>query len=257
MSTDREVRAAARAARLGGAAVEAWQGSLLPGALSLRPEARVARTTFTAGRAVREAIGDLVPGVRVVGITKGRFSILDLVEELLRQTGPAALTVSTWTPGAAEMERVFALLGTGLVTGFRLLVDRSFPGRKPHYAARVAALFGAGAVRLTRTHAKFALVSSGAWRITVRTSMNFNANPRLEQFDLDDDDAIFTFFDGVVAELERHVPAGVDADEREVEDGFRALGRRGDEAVSREAPASVVTAEELEGLLRGRRWTGG
>jgi hypothetical protein len=63
---------------------------------------------------------------------------------------------------------------------------------------------------MTRTHAKFALVSGNDWNISIRTSMNFNANPRFEQFDLDDNPQIFEFFYGLVDSLFTLVPMGLD-----------------------------------------------
>lgn len=149
------------------------------------------------------------PGGRIVGVTKGQFSLLDLVDAVLRRIGPASVTVSTWTPGRAEMESVCALLEAGRVTRFRLLVDRSFPTRHSQYVARVREILPDSDIRMTRTHAKFALISGGEWRVCIRTSMNFNANPRFEQFDLDDDPEIFEFFDGIVDELFESVPEGL------------------------------------------------
>ncbi len=41
--------------------------------------------------------------------------------------------------------------------------------------------------RLTKTHAKFVTLSAGDWRITIRSSGNYNQSPRLENTDIDDD----------------------------------------------------------------------
>jgi hypothetical protein len=70
--------------------------------------------------------------------------------------------------------------------------------------------FGPEAIRMTRTHAKFGLIGAGDWRISIRTSMNLNPNPRCEQFELDDDAAIYRFFEEYVSELMVAVPAGLD-----------------------------------------------
>lgn len=189
---------------------------------ALRPDARTARVLRSRSTAAA-TLGELTAGCRVVGVTRGQFSLLDLIEACLVKTGPAEVLVSTWTPGIAEMERVLRLLETGLVSGFQLLVDRSFPGRHPKYVARVTEICGLGAIRKTRTHAKFALIHSGGYWITIRTSMNFNTNPRLEQFDLDDDPAIYELFAGVAQELFEDVGPGLAAPEVEVQRGFRNL----------------------------------
>ena len=187
--------------------------------------------TRVATSVVRESLGIIGPGCRVVGVTKGLFSLLDLIEEVLHQCGSASVTVSTWTPGIAEMERVFQLLRTEMVTDFRLLVDRSFVGRHPKYAVRITDMFGADAIRQTRTHMKVALIRNDAVTIAIRTSMNFNTNPRLEQYDLDDDQAIYDLFDGVITELAEMVPPGLYASRSDINSGFERVLARTDEGL--------------------------
>ena len=115
------------------------------------------------------------------------------------------------------------MLQSGRVSGFRLLVDRSFPGRHPEYIARITKICGPESIWMTRTHAKFALIAADDYRITIRTSMNFNVNPRLEQFDLDDNPEIYALFDGVVSDLTSLVPSGLYASVAEVAHGTRHL----------------------------------
>lgn len=158
-----------------------------------RPAA--ARRVVTSPAASADAcIGALVPGVAITGLTMGQFSLLDLVEAVLRQTGPSEVVVSTWTTGIRDAERAAWLLEHGAIRSFALLTDRSFPGRQPAYCRALVARFGESAIRATRTHAKFALIRNGAWNICIRSSMNLNANPRFEQFDLDDSAALCAYF---------------------------------------------------------------
>lgn len=165
-----------------------------------------------ATEAAAEAVGQLRPGMRVIGLTKGQFSMLDLLTALLAQTGPADVTVSTWTIAKGDADRVATFLANGAVRSFRLVIDRSFPTRYPQYCGTLLAHFGAGAIRMMRTHAKFALLSNDRWALTCRASFNLNPNPRCEQFDLDDSREIHDFFDAYVSELEAVVPAGLDVD---------------------------------------------
>jgi hypothetical protein len=212
--------------------------------LSTHPEPRVPFCTRIASSVVRDSLGVIGPGCRVVGVTKGLFSLLDLIEEVLHQCGPSAVTVSTWTPGMGEMERVLQLLRGGMVTEFRLLVDRSFVGRHPQYARRISDMFGDEAIRQTRTHMKVALVRNERIAIAIRTSMNFNTNPRLEQYDLDDDVAIYDLFAGVIGELTEAVPPGLYASAKDINAGFEKV--------------LAVTAEELQGVgdwFKRNRWT--
>ncbi len=170
-----------------------------------------------------ECIGPLERGMRVIGLTKGQFSLLDMVQAVQAQTGPADVTVSTWTIAESDSKRVAEFLAGGAFRSFTLVIDRSFPSRYPQYCAGVLEIFGAEAIRMTRTHAKFALIGNDDWRISVRTSMNLNPNPRCEQFELDDDPEIYRFFEEYVGELMVAVPAGLDVDGGTLHAEFKAI----------------------------------
>lgn len=172
-----------------------------------------------------ETIGELEPGCRIVGMTKGQFSLLDLIRAVLASTGPAHLIVSTWTAGIRDAENAGMLIERGELLGLKLLCDRSFPRRQPRYCARILEIFGPDSIRMTRTHAKFALLHNDDWHVVIRSSMNLNRNPRFEQFDLDDDAELYEFFERHWLELEYEMVAGLDATTRECDQVFaRALG---------------------------------
>lgn len=49
----------------------------------------------------REVFSRLTPGAEIVVLTHGQFSLLDALEVLLDTTGPASVTVSTWSAAGA------------------------------------------------------------------------------------------------------------------------------------------------------------
>lgn len=151
-----------------------------------------------------QSLGPLTPGMEIYCLTFGQFSLIDVVEHLVRSAGPCDVVVSTWTAATADAERAARLLEDGNIRRFRLLVDRSFVARQRAYCRRVVELFGAEAIRTTRTHAKFAVITNDDWALTVRTSMNLNHNPRLESVEVSDDPALAAFMldvcDGIWAE---------------------------------------------------------
>lgn len=195
----------------------------------------------------REAIGELRPGMRVIGLTKGQFSMLDMIAGLLEQTGPADVTVSTWTIAKSDADRLAVFLTSGMIRSFRLVIDRSFPTRYPEYCQTVIGHFGEGAIRMMRTHAKFAMVGNADWRLTCRASFNLNPNPRCEQFDLDDSPQIYGFFDGYVRELEAAVPAGLDVDGGVLHARFKELFE-----TAHEREAATVRAQDWNRRMGGR-----
>jgi len=214
---------------------------------AIRAEARSPDFRFAGVQSAGECIGTLEPGCRVIGLTKGQFSLLDLLRAILAQTGPAHVTLATWTVGIRDAENAAWLLSKGDLLSFRLLTDRSFVVRKPKYAARLQEVFGQDAIRATRVHAKFALVRNDAWDVCVRSSMNLNRNRRWEQFDLDDDAAICDHFHRLVAEMERLMVPGTRPTHQEVTAAFDAAL----EPAAGDGTAALVDAlTDIEHLAR-------
>ena len=127
-----------------------------------------------------DAIGKLVPGIERYFVTKGQFSLIDVIRRVLDQTGPADVVVSTWTSAGADIAEAFDLLDDGRIRSIRFLVDHFFQRRKPQFCGQIRKLFGDEAIRVTRNHAKLVVVTNDDWKISILTSMNLNTNPRLE-----------------------------------------------------------------------------
>lgn len=150
---------------------------------------RTVRRTINAATAA-EAVGPITPGMEVYGLSKGQFSLIELIDHVLAATGPADLVVSTWTAAGADLAHAQGLLTSGLVRTARWLVDFSFPSRQPGYCGQLRTRFGDDAIRCTANHAKFVLVTNEAWTVVIRTSMNLNLNRRLESYEISDDPAL-------------------------------------------------------------------
>jgi hypothetical protein len=180
--------------------VEHWQHATST-TLRDKPKAEKILEVFAvqAGRVV----ADLEPGGRIVGISAGQFSMLDLIMACLDKTGPADLMVATWMTGAREIETGGWLLTEERIRSLRLIVDSKFATLRPAYAARMMELYGANVILPARIHAKFCTIRNEDWSICIRASMNFNTNNQLEQFDIDDHPGICDLFDGVAKEIGR------------------------------------------------------
>ena len=163
------------------------------------PVKRVVRECFSG--VARDAIGELQPGAEIFGLTKGQFSLIDLVTELLRQTGPAHVTIATWTAAHSAIRSAFEFIRDGRILSLRWVVDRSFGSRQPEYCQALIESFGPECIRITRTHAKFVVIRNEEWDLAVRTSMNLNHNPRLEDFEISDDPVLADYLDPVTAEI--------------------------------------------------------
>jgi hypothetical protein len=166
---------------------------------------------------VAEAVGPIERHCEIFGVTKGQFSLVDLLLHLLEGTGPADVVISTWTAAGADIEHAFKLLASGAIRSLRFIVDFSFPSRQPAYSAALRERFGDGAIRVCKNHCKFVLIRNERWNLTVRTSMNLNENRRLENFEISDDAALAGYLTAVVADLFEFQAAGEGFEKRPYE----------------------------------------
>ena len=156
----------------------------------------------------RDALADFGRGRETYCLTFGQFSLMDAVEAVLEKTGPADVALSTWTAGSADLSRSAEHLHDGRIRSLRMVVDCSFGQRQPGYLAQVRELFGDDAIRSTRTHAKFVVITNAEWSVAIRTSMNLNENPRLESIEVSDDPELASFLLGIVDEIFAEERAG-------------------------------------------------
>lgn len=161
---------------------------------------------------------------RIVGLTKGQFSLVHLIRSLLQKIGPSHLVLSTWSAGVYDGAELNRLKEDGAVLSALIVTDRSYSTRQKNYAVGIEEAFGKDNIRTTNTHAKFVLLWNDAgWRVTIRSSMNLNENKRCENFDVDDDPDIFTFFKGFVNDIFDKMPSGFTESRSVVDPGFEAL----------------------------------
>ena len=77
------------------------------------------RRIQSAAEAVAELERD---GMELFGLTKGQFSLTDMIEAILEKTGPADLSISTWTAANGDVTRMLELLNSGAIRSCRWLV---------------------------------------------------------------------------------------------------------------------------------------
>ena len=147
---------------------------------------------ITQGENARLAIGDITKNCDIYGLNKGQFSIINIIEEVLKQVGGGDVVISTWTAAKYEMTKAEEFINKGLFNSIKFIVDRSFKTRQPKYYKILNDKFG-DIVYETNSHAKFVLIKNNDWNIVIRTSMNLNENKRLENFEISDDENFFKY----------------------------------------------------------------
>jgi hypothetical protein len=157
-----------------------------------------------------EAVKDLDHEYEIFGFTKGQFSLLDLMKAVLQRTGPADVSLSTWTASRQEAIELTAMKTAGTIRSMRWLVDLTFVRRDPEAAHAIRQAFGVEAIRVANCHSKFCLFGNDSWRLVLRTSMNLNMNPRTEDYTLSNDPHLYAFIEDMLAKVWKHQPGGLD-----------------------------------------------
>lgn len=152
------------------------------------------------GESAKKSIGKIYKGMEIFGLTKGQFSIINVIETVIEQTGPSDVVISTWTAAGDEIKKAEDFLNNGFINKLHFIVDRSFETRKKTYYDMLIKKFG-DIVSVTNTHAKFILISNDEWKISIRTSMNLNENKRLENFEISDCEKLFEYLSKISAEI--------------------------------------------------------
>jgi len=154
-----------------------------------------------SGEHAAQAIAGLDLETEIFGFTKGQFSLLDLIGVILPITGPAHLSISTWTAASFEIQSLSAMAQRGDITGTRWLIDFSMARREPAITAQLRENFGQENIRVALNHAKFCLFQNATWRAVLRSSMNLNMNPRYEDFQLAHDPELAAFLNALLDEV--------------------------------------------------------
>lgn len=159
---------------------------------------------------------------RIIGLTRGQFSLIDLIYSIIKKIGPSHIICATWSAGIKDANTVQWMLETNLIKSFTLVTDHSYVTRQPKYSLQITDLFGKENIRTTDIHAKFCLIKSENFNVTIRTSMNLNANRTCENFEIDTDLEIYTFYDNFIKSTFKEMPSGFTASSTVVN---RALNR--------------------------------
>ena len=167
--------------------VAAWRRNL-SGAKLHRRATQHRALRVVSGDSVRAAVGpyDATP-MTLIG--DGRFSCADVTQWMIDAIGCRSLTISAWSVGLSEA----AWLGTlALASDVHVIVDRSWPTRHAEFCRALVAAVGAQRVRVARCHAKMICIEGADGHlVAVRSSANFNPNPRIEQWDIDPDAGLY------------------------------------------------------------------
>ena len=151
--------------------------------LSARADKRRARAVESFGSAA-DCVGPIEPGMSLFAVTRGQFSMLDIVAHCIREVGPCHVSCWTWAIAEYEIQCFEAFMHNKEIVGGRLIIDRAGAKRSHGLLADWKTNFGPESVRVCKNHAKICRIETSEVRLLIRGSMNLNFNPRFEQFDI-------------------------------------------------------------------------
>lgn len=146
---------------------------------------------FSAGP--DECLKQFSKDCRIMGMTMGDFSLIDIIHSTLKKTGPANVVIATWSAGIKDAHQVKWMVDTDLITNLHLLTDHSYKTRQSKYAATIEELFGKENIRTSEMHAKFVLIGNDEYKVAILSSMNLNANKTCEIFEIEEGEAVYAF----------------------------------------------------------------
>lgn len=127
---------------------------------------------------ISQAIGNLHDHSSIFFMTDGAWSNIELIEYILKFTGPANLYFTTWSIAADTIVRLHAWQESGLILDSFAILDQGIRNRKPEILQQATAAFNN--LKLSKCHAKVTVIQNDKHSITLMGSANFTRNPRKE-----------------------------------------------------------------------------
>lgn len=128
--------------------------------------------------ACQDVIGTLEKDSIIQFVSKAEWSTHDLLFHILKQTGPAEVTLATWSVTTPVISKISNMIETGLITKLDGLFDWRMKVRCPE--AEQFMRYNCVDIRLVNCHAKVTVIKNEAWNITIVGSANLTNNPRIE-----------------------------------------------------------------------------
>lgn len=170
--------------------------------LSAKGFKQVARSTqrlIKSRRTLESIIGELVADQVLQFATAGRWSLHQLLEYVLAQTGPASVWMTTWTITEEPMRVLLNLIKSGSIRELHAVFDYRIESRKPEAFQLASNILTR--IKLTKCHAKVLVIQNERWSVTILGSANFSNNPRIEAGTLFTDRASADFHKNWISEV--------------------------------------------------------
>ena len=176
--------------------------------------------------------------------------MIDATMACLDQTGPAAVSLWTWTVAGYEIECLERLRQDQRITSGTLIIDAGARHKNAGLIRQWKDTFGKLSVRYVVNHAKIVTIHNEAFKLLLRGSMNLNFNPRFEQFDLTN----LELFPGFI-DVHNHGAVGIDVNEADADGLFKIATFLAKNGVTAWMPTLVPdSGENYRRAISGSGW---
>lgn len=127
---------------------------------------------------IKELIGSIKQNETIHYATSGAWNAHELLEHLLKITGPAKVYFTTWAMSENPVRTILNLIDEGLITELNCVFDLKVQDRAPKVFELIKGI--TSRVRLVHCHAKVFVIENDQWAISNSGSANWTRNPRME-----------------------------------------------------------------------------
>lgn len=141
------------------------------------------KAAATAAKVVQDAVAT----GSCFAVTDARWGRAEVLVEMLRATGPARVTLASWTIGKVQADLLHRLVVDGSIVELRILMDPSHRAKCDGRLAKVQTL--KAQIVWAKSHSKFTAVRGATLALSEHGLMNFNRAVRGENIDVSADPA--------------------------------------------------------------------
>ena len=127
---------------------------------------------------VKTLVKAMKPGTIIHFVSKGDWSMHDLIVELLNKYYPAELYFTTYALRDLSVKQLINALSKKKLTAIHLLID--FKAKSSTPEVELLTRMNVNRICLTSIHAKVAVLRTADHYISINSSANWTVNPRIE-----------------------------------------------------------------------------
>ena len=131
-----------------------------------------------------------------------RMQLGEVLEQILQQTGPADIVVSTFSTAEEFLTKVHRLRSKGLISSAILYTDHKAAEKTAKILTMVRNVFDE--VYFVRNHSKIMIIKGYAYNVVVLTSQNQTRGNRLESYTIFADNCYLSDIEGVLEQLPKY-----------------------------------------------------